>query len=75
MTHGVKITPLFQSRGNIFFFQIMVSFFCIQILHMQMWIAAALSIIISWTFGCFSEQVNVNTTEFHLFGELGNQEQ
>lgn len=42
---------------------------------MQMWISAALSIIISWTFGCLSEQVNVNTTEFHLFGELGNQEQ
>lgn len=43
-------------------------------LHMQMWMAAV-SVIISWTFSYLPEQVNVNSTEFHLFGELDNQEQ
>lgn len=38
-----------------------------------MWMAAVASIIISWTFSYLPEQVNVNTTEFHLFGEHDNE--
>lgn len=40
---------------------------------MQMWMAAVLGIISSGTFSYLPEQVDVNTTEFRLAGELDNQ--